>query len=102
MPSTRILGAAGEAAAERWLRGAGLTIVAKGFRVRCGEIDLVARDGGVVVFVEVKTRIARAASVFLARAGWTEHPCRFDVLEVAPIGSGWRVTHLADAFRPGD
>ena len=117
----RRLGDAGEAAAERWLRRAGLVIVARGFRVRCGEIDLIARDGPVVVFVEVKTRtqhafgrpseavtavkrgrIARVASVFLARSGWGEKACRFDVVEVVPQGSGWRVTHLADAFRQGD
>ena len=117
----RRLGDAGEAAAERWLRRAGLVIVARGFRTRCGEIDLIARDGPVVVFVEVKTRtggsygrpseavtaikrgrIARVASVFLARSGWGEKACRFDVVEVVPVGSGWRVTHLADAFRQGD
>jgi putative endonuclease len=117
----RILGDAGEAAAARWLRRAGLAIVAHGFRVRCGEIDLIARDGPVVVFVEVKTRthdafgrpaeavtavkrarIARVASVFLQRSGWTERVCRFDVVEVVPVGAGWRVTHIPDAFRPGD
>ena len=117
----RRLGDAGEAAAERWLRSAGLVIVARGFRARCGEIDLVARDGPVVVFVEVKTRtqgafgrpaeavtsvkrgrIARVASLFLARTGWGEKACRFDVVEVVPVGTGWRVRHLADAFRPGD
>ena len=117
----RRLGAAGEAAAESWLRRAGLVIVARGFRARCGEIDLIARDGPVVVFVEVKTRtqsafgrpseavtavkrgrIARVASLFLARSGWDEKACRFDVVEVVPDGSGWRVTHLADAFRQGD
>ena len=117
----RLLGNAGEAAAARWLRRAGLVIVARGFRARCGEIDLIARDGPVVVFVEVKTRthgaygrpseavtaikrgrIARVASVFLARSGWGEKACRFDVVEVVPVGSGWRVTHLPDAFRQGD
>ena len=117
----RRLGDAGEAAAEGWLRRAGLVIVARGFRARCGEIDLIARDGPVVVFVEVKTRaggsygrpseavtavkrgrIARVASVFLARSGWGEKACRFDVVEVVPVGSGWRVTHLPDAFRLGD
>ena len=86
-----------------------------------GSLDLIARDGPVVVFVEVKTRtqsafgrpseavtavkrgrIARVASLFLARSGWDEKACRFDVVEVVPDGSGWRVTHLADAFRQGD
>jgi putative endonuclease len=115
------LGDAGEAAAERWLRRAGLVIVARRFRARCGEIDLIARDGPVVVFIEVKTRtqsvygrpaeavtavkrgrIARVASVFLARSGWGEKACRFDVVEVVPVGADWRVTHLTDAFRQGD
>jgi len=117
----RLLGLAGEAEAVRWLRGAGLAIVGTGFRARCGEIDIIAEDGREVVFVEVKTRtsdafgtpaesvtrlkrlrIVRAASVFLARAGWTERTCRFDVVSVAPAGSGWRVSHLKDAFRQGD
>jgi putative endonuclease len=115
------LGAAGELAAARWLRDRGYLILAAGFRARCGEIDLVAQDGATIVFAEVKTRtsalfgtpaeavtarkrarIARAASLYLLAAGWSERLCRFDVLEVVPVGSGWRVTHLPDAFRPGD
>jgi putative endonuclease len=117
----RFLGNAGEAAAACWLRGAGMVIVARGFRARFGEIDLIARDGPVVVFVEVKTRthdafgrpaeavtarkrgrIARVASLFLAKAGWEEHACRFDVVEVVPVGTRFRVRHIPDAFRPGD
>ena len=117
----RLLGCAGEDAAARWLERAGFVIVARGFRVRCGEIDLVARDGPVVVFVEVKTRtqaafgrpaeavtarkrgrIARVASLFLARSGWGDRACRFDVVEVVPDGTRWRVGHIPDAFRLGD
>ena len=117
----KFLGNAGEAAAARWLQRAGMVIVARGFRARFGEIDLIARDGAVVVFVEVKTRthdvfgrpaeavtarkrarIARVASLFLAKAGWGELICRFDVVEVVPLGSRWRVRHIPDAFRPGD
>lgn len=117
----RLLGSAGEATAERWLRRAGMVIVARGFRARCGEIDLVARDGPVVVFVEVKTRtheafgrpaeavtaqkrgrMTRVASLFLARSGWGDRACRFDVVEVVPVGPRWRVRHIPDAFRPGD
>jgi putative endonuclease len=119
--SRQSLGSRGEEAAERWLRRRGLEIVARGFRARCGEIDLIARDGSDVVFVEVKTRtndafgrpseavnaqkrrrIARVASAFLVRSGWTERACRFDVVEVLPVGAGWRVTHIPDAFRLGD
>lgn len=119
--SRRSLGLAGEVAAESQLRRDGLLIVTRRFRVRCGEIDLIARDGPVIVFVEVKTRtdeafgrpadavtaqkqrrIARVASVFLARTGWTDRPCRFDVVEVLAVSSGWKVTRIADAFRAGD
>jgi len=117
----RRLGEAGEEAAEAWLREAGLDIVARGFRARFGEIDIIARDGPTVVFVEVKTRrntafghpaeavtaskrgrIARVASLFLSRSGWDEKACRFDVVEVVPVGTKWRVRHIPDAFRPGD
>jgi putative endonuclease len=98
-----------------------MAIVALGYRARCGEIDIIARDGPIVVFVEVKTRtqaaygcpaeavtakkrgrIARVASLFLARSGWGERACRFDVVEVVPVGAGFKVRHIPDAFRPGD
>jgi putative endonuclease len=78
-------GLAGEQAAEEALAAAGLTVVARRFRCRMGEIDLVAWEGPVLVFVEVKrrasvshgtpaesvdarkrARLARAAAVWLA------------------------------------
>jgi putative endonuclease len=58
------LGQAAEEAAARALRQAGLAVVERNVRFREGEIDLVCRDDGVVVFVEVKCR----------RAGWDEAP----------------------------
>jgi putative endonuclease len=115
------LGAAGEALAERELSRSGLTILARRFRCRAGEIDLVALDGRVVVFAEVKTRrgtgfgspaeavtarkrehMVRAARVFLAAAGGDPPPCRFDVVEVLPGEDGVLVArHVRDAFRLG-
>ena len=115
------LGAAGEAEAERALRRVGLTILARRFRCRAGEIDLVALDGRVMVFAEVKTRrgarfgspaeavtarkrehMARAARVFLAAVGGDPPPCRFDVVEVLPGEDGVLVArHVRDAFRLG-
>ena len=114
-------GLAGEEVAARWLAEAGLPVVARRFRTRRGEIDLIARDGAVLVFVEVKLRsrddfgrpaeavtavkqrrLANAAALFLARTGWGDRPCRFDVIEVRGGAAGWRVTHIADAFRPRD
>ena len=115
------LGSAGEEAARAALVRAGMTIVARRFRSRHGEIDLVARDGESMIFVEVKTRagtgfgrpaeavtrtkrerLVRTAALFVARSGWGERPCRFDVVEVQPRGNEWSITHIRDAFRPGD
>lgn len=50
------LGRRGEALAEQHLRTAGYEILDRNVRTRYGEIDLVARDGACIVFVEVRTR----------------------------------------------
>lgn len=101
--SRRALGCAGEDAACAELRRRGYEILARQYRTRAGEIDIVARDGATTVFVEVKTRrgqefgggaaavtwrkqrrIARVAQQFLARHGTIDRPCRFDVVVVTP------------------
>jgi putative endonuclease len=114
------LGRDGETAAAHLLERSGLRVVKRGFRCRLGEIDLVVRDGEVLVFVEVKARrglgygrpaeaitpskqrrLARVAQFFLARHGLGEVPCRFDVVEVLHRpGEGLRLRHIVDAFRP--
>ena len=56
-PSGRAaLGASGEAAAARWYEAAGYAIVARNWRCRDGELDLIAEKGRLYVFCEVKTR----------------------------------------------
>ncbi|AYF75242.1 YraN family protein [Nocardia yunnanensis] len=50
------LGAQGEELAARFLRDAGLEIVARNWRCRYGELDVIARDGEITAFIEVKTR----------------------------------------------
>ena len=93
-------GAAGEVLAARFLRQKGYDILVANYRSRLGEIDLIARDRGFVVFVEVKTRgedpwfapreavtlekqsrIIATAKLFLSRYPMKEQP-RFDVVEV--------------------
>lgn len=104
-------GRLGEDAAAEFLRRRGFTILARNVRTAFGEIDLVAEDDGVVVFVEVKARrstsgleavdarkqrrLARLALAFLASAGWLDRPARFDVVAVARDGA---CTHVANAF----
>lgn len=56
MTTSRELGAAGEAAAAVYLARCGMQVVVRNWRCRLGEIDIVARDGAVLVFCEVKTR----------------------------------------------
>jgi putative endonuclease len=118
-PGGRVeLGRRGEAVAARYLAGRGFRILERRFRTRAGEIDLVAEEAETMVFVEVKTRtsevcgrpaeavdrrkqsrLARAAAVYLARAGRPDAACRFDVVEVwDDPGGTWRVGHIRGAF----
>lgn len=117
--TTADLGRRGEDAAEAFLRAKGMGCLARRFRIRRGEVDLVMEHGDLLVFVEVKTRLgsgfgrgaesvgpekrrrlARAAGAFLAKRESFERPCRFDVVEVERDRSGeWRFSHIEDAFR---
>jgi putative endonuclease len=56
----RRLGAEGERLAARHLEARGCEVIARNFRTRFGELDLIARDERYLVFCEVKTRIVRA------------------------------------------
>ncbi|WP_435016183.1 YraN family protein [Tundrisphaera sp. TA3] len=106
----------GEREAARFLRKRGLRILKRGYRTAQGEIDLIARDGDTLVFVEVKSRragepaeavtpekqrrITLAALHFLRRHGLLETPCRFDVVAIVwPEGRHpSSIEHLAHAF----
>ena len=94
----RILGDRGERAAGRHLRRRGMRVILRGYRTHSGEIDLIARDGDVLVFVEVKSRrtgspveavdlekqrrISRAAAFFLKSEGLSDVRHRFDVVAI--------------------
>lgn len=121
MPHTRQrLGRHGEDLACAELQRRGYSILARGHRSRFGEIDVVARDGGTLVFVEVKTRgaktcgdpadavtpdkqrrVAAMAADYLARYAASGQPCRFDVVTVDASSVPPKVTVYPDAFRPG-
>lgn len=117
-------GTAAEQAAADFLKARGLTIVARNAASRRGELDIVAREGNTLVFVEVRLRanprfgsgaesvdarkqqrLIRAATHYLSRH-YGSHPpvCRFDVVSLAPASEKsppYRVEWLRDAFRPG-
>ncbi len=112
------LGPRGEEAAARHLESLGFRILERRFRTKAGEIDLVAEEGGALVFVEVKSRsslgfgrpseavdgrkqarLRRAAEAYLQRCSALERPCRFDVVEVLRLPGGELCCHLIrDAF----
>jgi len=115
---TRELGRTGEDIACEHLRRKGYAIVERGFRLFRGEIDVVARDGDTLVFVEVKTRadeshgrpeesvtpakqrqIRRIAQGYLVRNGCGDIACRFDVVAILIRGpDDCRLEHFVDAF----
>ena len=107
-------GALGEALAERHLVQQGLQIVARNYRCRGGEIDLVAEDRGTLVFVEVRMRTdsrfggaaasvdhRKQARIILAAQhyllGKRERPCRFDVVLLATTSAA-KLEWIRDAF----
>ena len=107
-------GEAAENLAAAFLERSGLTILERNYRCRYGEIDIVARNGAQLVFVEVRARrseafggaagsitaakrrrLVAAARHYLAELR-SDRACRFDVVLVR--GEGQRVEWLADAF----
>jgi putative endonuclease len=114
------LGRRGEDLAAAFLEARAFEIVARNFRCRAGEIDLVVRDGHALVFVEVRSRrgegrgtglesvtarkraqVARVAQYFLAGHGWTEREARFDVIGIDFATEPPRVDHVRAAFEVG-
>jgi putative endonuclease len=122
MSRTRALGAEGEALAAQLLEANGYTILARNARVERVEIDLVARRGSTLVFVEVKSRRSRAhgapeeavderkrrrlvrgATAWLRAHGPTARRVRFDVIVCEPDAAGaWQLRHLEGAFDAGE
>ena len=115
--SRQSLGLLGEELACRELRRRGYAILARRYRSRFGEIDIVARDGETIVFVEVKARagpgfggaaaavtpvkqrrVAAMAVDFLARRRLASQPCRFDVIAVDFRDGKPAITVYANAF----
>lgn len=85
----RELGATGEAAVARWYEAAGYEIVDRNWRVRSGELDIVAARRGVLVFCEVKTRSSDAFGAPI------EAITRAKRLRIRGLAAQWLEAHAA-------
>jgi putative endonuclease len=116
-PPKDLLGERGENMAAKYLRNKGYQIIVRNFRTQVGEVDIIARDGKTLVFVEVKTRSAddptpeqqvhhqkqhqltKSAKVYLGRYGFPQPAARFDVVAVVwPGGREPIIRHTENAF----
>ena len=121
MGRNNLVGAWGEALAADYLRRKNYKIIARGYRSRFGEIDLIVKNRKYIVFVEVKLRknadfamarefvdfrkqqrLRTTAELYLAQYPTSLQP-RFDVVEIyAPLGTddpNPKINHLEDAFQ---
>lgn len=113
-------GKRGEAIAAAYLERMGYAVLERNYRCVFGEIDIVARDGATICFVEVKSRrsarygdpqlavtrrkqekVIRTARHYLAGRGLEDRPARFDVaaIRLSPDGAG-AVDLIRNAFEP--
>ena len=105
-----------EIIAQNYLKNKGYTILETNYRNKVGEIDIIAKDGDYIVFVEVKGRFSRqfgdsleaineqkqfkirsVASLYLISHKKFETPCRFDAISVLGDQEHY-IRHIIDAF----
>jgi putative endonuclease len=113
------LGKKGEALAAWYLRACGYRILAYNYRNNLGEIDIIAKERGTLVFVEVKTRrddrygppkaavtakkqekLSKAALCYLKETGQMGCSARFDVVSVRTSSMPPRIELIRNAFEP--
>jgi putative endonuclease len=107
------VGQRGEDAAVDYLLGCGMTVLARNWRCRFGELDVIARDGQTLVFVEVKSRTSRRhgspgeaitteklarlqvlADIYLSQLGQEGLAARIDLVGVFHDVAGQDITHI--------
>ncbi len=110
------LGKRGEALASEYLKEKGYTILAKNWRWQNNEIDIIAQQNNLIIFVEVKTRgtayfghpevfVTKAQQklyIKLANAYVLQHNCsqevRFDIVSALLTSSQCKMNHIEGAF----
>ncbi len=113
------VGSAGEILATSYLKKLGYKIIEKNFRLRYGEIDIIAKDRDCICFIEVKTRtsdkfiapfesvnkkkqkkIIALANMWLSNKGLNHLRCRFDIISLLldKKYSVIEMEHIKDAF----
>ena len=116
--ASKTLGILGEGLAFSFLSQKGYKVLLKNYENSLGEIDLIARHGESLVFIEVKTRsssamgdpaeavtphkrrqVVRVAQSYLNRYGIRDVPCRFDVVSILILEGGMpQINLIQDAF----
>ncbi len=107
-----------ESEAAKYLESKGMTIIERNYRCKIGEIDIIAKDKDVYVFVEVKYRrtqsvgyaleavtpakqktIRKVAAFYMTVVLKSQYiPCRFDVIGFDTIDNKIHISHICDAF----
>lgn len=113
----KLLGRVGEKQARHLLEEKGYQIIKTNYKTKLGEIDIIAKDGEAIVFVEVKTRkndtfgapgeavnykkrqkYFLVASEYLQKTKQLEASCRFDVIEIEKDDEKVQINHIINAF----
>ncbi|MCK4738885.1 MAG: YraN family protein [Deltaproteobacteria bacterium] len=112
------LGIRGEEEALKFLKKSGYKIITRNHSCRFGEVDIIATEGSVLAFIEVKARknakhsrpeeavnarkiirITKAAEDFLMKnPTYADYPARFDIVGLVESGDGFEVSLLRSAF----
>ena len=112
-----VLGSFGEELAREYLEEQGMRILETNYRFHHAEVDIIAEEGDLLVFCEVKTRnddhfgtpeqaitslkarrIRKVAGAYLAAQRIRDRQCRFDVIGIVTHGGVARLNHLRNAF----
>ena len=110
-------GKLGEDEAQNYLIKHGYKIVERNYKLKYGEVDIIALKNKVIIFVEVKTRLSdlfgapaeavdikkqqkiiKVAKQYLLRKNIYDCPCRFDIVEVYLKDGRCKINHIEDAF----